>query len=205
MQDKKFWDDVYNKGLTPWTDKERDHAFAQQIIQDTNVDSSMTVLDYGCGDGTICEYLLNRGIRVDFSEISEIPVNRLKKKYGTKSKVFLASEPREIPGKYDLIICSCVLHHIEKEKWPDFLNQFNKLLNSKGLLWLAGFDKDDKNTENNQGKFIATSDTCQFIGEIIPMVKSCGFTVISNYSKDMPNGGLDTYFTTRIICLRKVN
>lgn len=205
MQDRAFWDDIYRQGATPWIDVKRDYIIAQLIIRDTHVDSSMTVLDYGCADGTICEHLLNRGIKVDFSEISAIPVNRLKEKFGSKSKVFLASEPKEITGKYDIVVCCCVLHHVDKKKWPDFLNDFNRLLKSQGLLWLAGFDRSDQNTENNQGKFIATSDMCKFIDEIIPMAEPCGFEVVSNYVEDIPNGHLDTHFTTRFICLRKTN
>ncbi|MBO4745795.1 MAG: class I SAM-dependent methyltransferase [Alphaproteobacteria bacterium] len=202
MQDKNFWDDIYRKGLTPWTDAKRDYCMFQQIVQDTKVAPQMKVLDYGCAEGTIGEHLLNMGIRVDFSEISEIPVEILRKKFGDISKVFLATEPKEIDGKYDLIVCCCVLHHIEKEKWYDFLLQFKGLLRGNGLLWLAGFDKNDKTTERNQGKFLATSDTCQFISEIVPIAETCEFEVISNYAKDIPNATLGTSFTTRFICLR---
>ena len=128
MYDSKFWDEVYKKGFIPWTDKNKDSFSAEKVIQDTGLTQSAKILDYGCGEGILGKYFLAHGMDVDFAEISEIQVKALRKELGDKSTVYQANEPQDIKQKYDLVICSAVMHHIEPDKWQDFLSQFNELL-----------------------------------------------------------------------------
>lgn len=180
MLDKNFWDDVYIKGTIPWVDKEKDIALALAIMHDTGLDYKAKILDYGCAYGTIGEFFLDRGMSVDFAEISSIAVDVLKKKFGHTCNIYEVSTPKDICNKYDIIICSCVMHHIEKEYWPEFLLEFKKILTKDGFLWLSGFDKSDELIKKNHGNMNTTKDKCYFIEEIIPTAKELGFDIISN-------------------------
>lgn len=202
MHDKKFWDEVYRKGFLPWIDKGKDSFFASKIIKDTQMCQSAKVLDYGCGVGKIGEYFLSHGIDVDFAEISSLQVDYLKNKFGDKSKIYEVSEPKDIDEKYDIIICSTVLHRIEPEKWPDFLNQFSDLLNVGGKLWLSGFDRNDEILKQENGSFRATSGKCWFISDMVEMAKSLGFEVLENDYDEVLHHNFDKPRTYRFICLR---
>ncbi|MBQ4400431.1 MAG: class I SAM-dependent methyltransferase [Alphaproteobacteria bacterium] len=204
MQDKKFWDDVYRKGFTPWIDKGKDSAFAEKIVNDTKLDQSTKVLDYGCGEGKIGEYFLEHGLHVDFAEISSIQVDFLRKKFGGKSNIFEVTEPKDISidEKYDVIICSTVLHRIEPEKWSDFLQQFNVLLEEGGQLWISGFDRSDQILQDEAGKFRATDGNCYFIADILDDAQKSGFEILNNDFKEVNHNNFEKPRTYRFICLR---
>lgn len=207
MYDKIFWDDVYKKGFTPWIDKGKDSAFVEKIINDTRPNQSDDILDYGCGDGQIGKYFLDHGVNVDFAEISSIQVNYLKKHFGNISNIFEVAEPKDINinKKYNIIICSTVMHRIEPEKWFDFLQQFNHLLKDEGKLWVSGFDRNDQILQDENGKFRATDGKCYFIADMLNDAKNAGFEILNNDFKEVNHNNFEKPRTYRFICLKTTN
>ena len=202
MYDKKFWDDVYKKGFIPWTDKGKDASFAEHIIYDTELNQSSKILDYGCGEGILGKYFLKHGMNVDFAEISETQVSALRKKLGDKSHVYQVNEPRDITQKYDLIICSAVMHHIEPAKWQDFLSQFNELLNDGGKLWISGFDYNDKIYQMYNGNAPATGHTCWPINNLSKIIEGTNFEIVAEYSHDVKVKAFDQPRHFHFVCLK---
>lgn len=202
MYDKKFWDEVYKKGFKPWSDKNKDTFFAQKIIQDAELTQSAKVLDYGCGEGILGKYFLAHGLNVDFAEISGVQVEALRKALGDKSTVYQVNEPQDIEQKYDMIICSGVMHHIEPQKWESFLRQFQGLLKKGGALWIAGFDADDKIVEQYHGNAPATGHKCWTVNELGELAEKIGFEVSANYAKDIKLDSFETPRRFHIFCLK---
>ena len=81
-----------------------------------------TVLDIGCGVGTIDFYLGKRGNKVQGIDISKNAILKAKQnaaKLGVERfvKFYVLDFPRERPkGKFDAIVCSEVLEHLSNDK-----------------------------------------------------------------------------------------
>ncbi len=98
------------------------------------------VLDIGCGAGTLCLYLANKGYEVLGIDISNQAVESAKesaKIMGFDGAKFKKCDfPAEIPnGKFDFIIFTEVIEHIKNDRKA--LSQINNLLNKNGILLLS--------------------------------------------------------------------
>ncbi len=202
MYDSEFWDDVYKKGFIPWSDENKDNFFVKKIIQDVEPERSAEILDYGCGEGILGKYFLERGFKVDFAEISKIQVNALRKKFGNRSTVYAVNEPQDIEHKYDLIICSSVMHHIEPQRWGSFLKQFRELLKKGGVLWVSGLDENDKIFEQYHGIAPATGHKCWTINDLGRIAEKNGFEISASYVQDIKIDAFETPRMTRVFCLK---
>jgi 2-polyprenyl-3-methyl-5-hydroxy-6-metoxy-1,4-benzoquinol methylase len=99
--------------------------------------SSMTVLDIGCGTGTIDLYLASKGFRVTGIDISVKAIDmaiKNAKNLGQSSRTqFMVSEfPKtRIVQKYDAVICTEVLEHLKND--GDAVKFIFNLLKSGGI------------------------------------------------------------------------
>lgn len=79
------------------------------------------MLDIGCGTGTVCFYFAARGIDtvgIDISKnaIKLAKMNAKSLSLSSKTNFFVSDFPNDkLSGKFDLIICSEVLEHIEND------------------------------------------------------------------------------------------
>lgn len=99
-----------------------------------------SVLDIGCGSGTLSFYLANKDHQVTGIDISEKAIKSCKKtavNLGIKNANFIVMDfPNEIPKeKYDFIIFTEVLEHLPDDKFA--LRKIHSLLNPKGILFLT--------------------------------------------------------------------
>lgn len=172
------WNDIYNRNKSPsWRDAGRDEYFTQDICSKFQIKQSDVILEYGCDRGIIGEFFLQHGMGVDFAEIADIPVKKLRQKFGDKSQIFQVSEPKEIDKKYDLIICSCVIHHLPPQQKRDFIRQFYDKLNDGGKLWISAIASDDHTVIKTDGNFSTARHKPYLIDEqtIENMTKDSGF------------------------------
>lgn len=98
-----------------------------------------TVLDLGCGTGTISFYLAQKGFNVlgvDISKRALQLANKSAGELGLKNKVrFIRKDISKLnlgEKKFNLIICSEILEHLEKEKI--ILNKIYAYLRKNGVL-----------------------------------------------------------------------
>lgn len=110
----------------------RDH-----IISFTN----KTILDVGCGAGTISLYLANQGANILGVDISRKAIDSCKKSARilklTDKTQFICNTIEKIKfrQKFDAIICSEVIEHIPRDR--TFLKIIHRLLKNNGILILS--------------------------------------------------------------------
>ena len=96
---------------------------------------SKNALDIGCGTGTISLYLANKkmyvvGVDISINAISQAKKNAKFLQLDSKTKFYQLDFPKKIPGgKFDLIICSEVLEHLDNDQVA--VQQIHKLLKNR--------------------------------------------------------------------------
>lgn len=101
-----------------------------------------SVLDVGCGEGAIADYLLpeQRSHYVGL-DLSKEAIHLAKKKRGAPMKfVHIAAHHFQPVHKFDVIIFSEVLYYVEYEK---ILNQYDVFLKGKGVIIISIFQTTD--------------------------------------------------------------
>lgn len=99
-----------------------------------------SILDIGCGSGTISFYLASKGYKITGIDISNKAINICNKsanKLGLKNAKFEVCEfPNKIPkSRYDLVFFSEVIEHLPNDELA--LQKIYKLLNPGGILFLS--------------------------------------------------------------------
>jgi cyclopropane fatty-acyl-phospholipid synthase-like methyltransferase len=100
----------------------------------------MTIVDLGCGVGTLDFYLASKGIRVVGIDASEIAIRAAKVNakalnLSSKTKFIKQDLNKKISGKYDAALLTEVIEHLENEE--EVLRLSNKLLKKGGLLIIS--------------------------------------------------------------------
>lgn len=103
--------------------------------------ANISILDFGCGVGTIDLYLSSKGYKVDGTDISTFAIDNAKKssiKLGLQNNAKfteLNEYKKLVPKKYDIIICTEVLEHISDDL--GVLKMLKKRLKSKGKILIS--------------------------------------------------------------------
>lgn len=145
QQQKAFYDTFYEEGRTHADKKVIEgikdyfiHRFLDRAIAINNP----RVLEIGCGDGLLTGYLLARDLHVCAVDLSPAAIERLNVTYRPYVEsgqletecddivTFLA----ERSEKFDLIIGSGIIHHIDKKEWPPLFSALYGGLNEGGML-----------------------------------------------------------------------
>lgn len=99
-----------------------------------------TVLDVGCGVGTIDFYLAEKEKKVIGIDISENAISTAKENailFGLKGLKFYVGNVNKFRfySKLDLILCSEIIEHVEDDS--KLLNDLSKHLNKRGIIFLT--------------------------------------------------------------------
>lgn len=88
------------------------HRWAPKVAKLARIHGAESILDYGCGKGTLRNALIHRN-------------------YGGRDRVFeydpAVDGKRNLPDPADLVVCCDVLEHIEPEFLDDVLNHIRQL------------------------------------------------------------------------------
>jgi len=144
---KAAWGNVYEEHGqdVPWVNQSaRDNvvSIVAKVMKTKNVQS---LLDYGAGTGHLAIALKEiLGVsNITVSDITDKGIDKLLlQKHGID--FVQASQPEEVGGKYDLILCWSMLHQVEPNLARKFLAQFSTMLNDRGTLVFSSFSPNDK-------------------------------------------------------------
>eukprot|EP00835_Amoeboradix_gromovi_P001371 NODE_61_length_25240_cov_0.547194.p6 type:complete len:391 gc:universal NODE_61_length_25240_cov_0.547194:11127-12299(+) len=104
--------------------------------------SGMSLLDIGCGWGTLCNYASERydvnSLGVTLAKNQVQFGSHVAKQLNQANKVkLLACDYRDIPNtKYDRISCLEMAEHVGVKRFGAFMNQLHNILNDDGILFM---------------------------------------------------------------------
>ncbi|HAQ02647.1 hypothetical protein A2467_00540 [Candidatus Nomurabacteria bacterium RIFOXYC2_FULL_36_8] len=162
------------------------------------------ILDVGCGVGTDSGFAKSKGFFPVGIDLSKEMLKIAKHNYPLID--FHLGDMRKIKlhGKFDGIIASYSLIHIIKKEIPGILRNFNKILNDKGLLYIALqsgqsdeiFINEPFDHKRNLFLNIISSS------EINNLLKENGFKIIKEYKRK--SKGDEINFTKLFIIAQKI-
>lgn len=106
------------------------------------------VLDYGCGDGSNMEFLLDQGYTTDGIDITDNAIarvqNRLKGRSGWTATVLRPHNGR-LPyddNQFDFILCNQVIYYLgSKERIVHLLHEFQRVVKPGGKLIITAMSR----------------------------------------------------------------
>lgn len=138
------WEEVYSrdKKELPWLE----NPIPEEILENfsSHIKKGETILDYGCGDGVLSEVLHKKGFELVCSDISSKALELVSNKISGVRTV-QAEKPEDISKNQEFggLLAWGVLHHINKEKWVDYIKGFKAVLKPEGMLLIGGHSKND--------------------------------------------------------------
>ncbi len=134
------YDSTLNEGLAisgedkGYFARKRVEWMRDRIPQDTR--RIEYVMDYGCGTGSSVPVLFDifgAGAVVG-TDVSRKSLNIAEQKYGSERARFLLFEEYEPDGKFDLVYCNGVFHHISPSARRNALNYIYRSIRSGGFF-----------------------------------------------------------------------
>lgn len=190
-KEQNRWEDVYSFGRErlPWLE----NPLPTEILQDfiNHLQSDHKILDYGCGDGLLTDFLIQGGFKnILCSDISRKALDMVLQRHSAV-KVVRANEPSEIIEKpFDGILVWGVMHHVDYDQWEKFVYDFSNLVKPGGFILFGGHSR--KDVEFSQGYRVSpttgeVSTAVDYLEEILPnnnlhILKSGYFDFIESFS-----------------------
>lgn len=140
-------------------------------------DKPIKVLDFGCGDGVVCQYFLSLFENIEYYgiDISKRSIEVAKQKYSKMTNVhFSLYDGEKIPfedNTFDILIVACVFHHIHGDDIrSNILNECVRVKKEKGKMYIF---------EHNPWNFLTNKlvNECPFDedAELISSIKLCHY------------------------------
>jgi ubiquinone/menaquinone biosynthesis C-methylase UbiE len=125
---------------------ERSRAVAENIEKQISLHRNMSVLEFGAGTGTTSMFLAGRVRDIVMMDSSTGMVNKMNEKIKAEGirnlkALHLDLENDFYSGKFDLIFCQMVLHHVEDV--DQLLRKFSNMLNPCGYIAIADLYPED--------------------------------------------------------------
>ncbi len=130
---KEYWSSKYIESNMGWDVGEVTTPLKTYFDQLT--DKSLRILIPGCGNGYEAEYLHNLGFDVTVIDLSEYPLNNLKKRCLTfPSEKLVQADFFEFKGSFDLIIEQTFFSALNPKLRNGYVKQMHNLLAPGGKL-----------------------------------------------------------------------
>ena len=112
-----------------------EHAFKETGVADRQKDG-VSIIELGCGSGPLGAHLLDLGYNVDFSDYSEVVVDRLSKEFGYKAFTADCTNLSNIEDEsYDVIILAGTVYNFEDYNMPNKIyTEFYRVLKPGGVF-----------------------------------------------------------------------
>jgi 2-polyprenyl-3-methyl-5-hydroxy-6-metoxy-1,4-benzoquinol methylase len=140
-----LYDEAQRKGWPGWGGKTRIAKGPDQvarILEKPYVPSSGKVIELGCGEGHLCRLLAVRGYSVTGIDVSSKAIEWALEKEGDQKNITYVQgnlcHSEVLSGEcYDLVVDGNCLHCILGEDRPLFLENVQRLLAERGILFVS--------------------------------------------------------------------
>jgi SAM-dependent methyltransferase len=99
--------------------------------------SNYRVLDIGCGNGAIHEFLLNSELEINLEGIDVAPefLEQAHKNFpGVNYRVYDGKRLPFDDGSFDCVFTICVMHHVPPAQWPGFVQEMHRVVRPGGIV-----------------------------------------------------------------------
>ena len=124
--------------------KQLSSAIGDSILQRTQLNEQMNVMDFGAGTGRISSQVVPLVNKITAVDISEAMLNKLVAKPELHGKVEAVCQnilDKPLAEKFDLIMSAMAIHHVEDTS--KLIQTFANHLKSGASIALADLDKED--------------------------------------------------------------
>lgn len=147
---------------------------AETVLKNLSFSKEMHIMDFGSGTGLLLSQIAPYVGEITAVDISPSMIGVLKSKMTTidcKLKILqLDLTKEELDTKFDAIISSMTIHHIENVQ--EIFNKFYSLLNDNGTIAIADLDQEDGSFHSEDtGVFHHGFDRNEFLS----IAKNAGF------------------------------
>lgn len=132
---------VYDKIVKVYSKYHYDQLLQYQLTKFSSLLKGTKVLDAGCGPGRDVEYFMEDGLDVVGIDLSKKMIEEAKKNVPKgKFKVMDFRKMKFKDKSFDGIWGMVSLVHVDKKEIEGVLNEFNRVLGEKGVLYLAVYE-----------------------------------------------------------------
>jgi SAM-dependent methyltransferase len=108
----------------------------RDVLAARNMDpAQMSLLDVGCGVGTLHPLLQNMFGKISGVDVSAECIAEARARFGAND--YRAYDGLRLPfadGSFDFILTVCVVHHVPPAQWPDFFAEMRRITRAGGLV-----------------------------------------------------------------------
>lgn len=127
-----------------------------------------TILDFGCGNGTHCEYFRSKGFNVYGIDIIDQAINECRKRIPGDFSHFKRIEPNAsiidvFPDtQFDIVFSNQTLYYLPNDALENTLNDFHSMLKQNGLVIATmmsvnnGYYNSEESTQDNGLRKVVT-------------------------------------------------
>jgi cyclopropane fatty-acyl-phospholipid synthase-like methyltransferase len=157
----------------------------QELINQARIENGQSVLDIGCGTGTLVMLLKKQYPTVDVAGLDpDSKALRRAKNKARRAAVSLQLDQGfadELPyrdGSFDRVLSSFMFHHLEEHDRENMLREALRVLKSAGSLHLLDFAGGDHGSHGLLGHLINSSHRLKDNSEerILQLMRRAGFT-----------------------------
>lgn len=209
MEIRDVWNRVYLEygENVPWATEPELNRWYIQTLSDylTGNPAKQTLLDYGCGLGQVAEHFRQIGYHIELADLSEVVTEKLSEKYRNQVPVYLVKTPQDIAKEaaYDVILAIGVFHHLNPDNWTAFLEDFYRLLKKDGIIFIAGWDRADKEISDTR-KSVFTHLQRWFVNDLPDYINQGKYQIMADSAAQIRYDSLPFSRTMHYFVLKKI-
>ncbi len=198
---KEHWDEIYealDADELTWYEEKPEPSI--KMLSKCNINKDELILDVGAGESTFIDYLVNQEFKnIIAADISEIALNRLKKRLGEKASLVKwmvddITQPVHIQKLRNIAVWHdrAVLHFLLEENQRNmYLSTLKKVVKKGGYVIIAAFSP--KGAKKCSGLDVRNYDQnmlAEFLGKDFSLLE------YFDYTHHMPSGEPRPYIYT---------
>ncbi len=198
---KEHWDEIYealDADELTWYEEKPEPSI--KLLSKCHIKKDESILDVGAGESTFIDYLVNQEFKnIIATDISEIALNKLKKRLGEKASLVRwvvddITQPVHIQNLRNIALWHdrAVLHFLLEENQQNmYLSTLKKVVKKGGYVIIAAFSlKGAKKCSGLDVKNYDQNMLAEFLGEDFSLLE------YFDYTHRMPSGEPRPYIYT---------